>query len=32
MDDLFASRCVTNVTEEGVNVFLEKYPPVWQEK
>lgn len=32
MDDLFATLCATQDATEGVTAFLEKRPPVWQEK
>ena len=32
MDDLFASICATKDAEEGVQAFLEKRTPNWQEK
>ena len=32
MDDLFATLCSTADATEGVAAFLEKRPPVWQEK
>ncbi|OEU73613.1 MAG: enoyl-CoA hydratase [Desulfuromonadales bacterium C00003068] len=32
MDDLFATLCATQDATEGVTAFLEKRPPIWQEK
>lgn len=32
MDDLFAALCATEDAEEGVQAFLEKRSPTWQEK
>lgn len=32
MDDLFATLCCSADASEGVKAFLEKRPPVWQEK
>jgi len=32
MDDLFAALCATEDAEEGVQAFLEKRKPVWQDR